>query len=297
MGKIARCYFEMEDYERAYDDFMKLTQMHAYRLKDLEYFSTTLWHLKRSKELSFLAMRMSNVNKFAPQTLITIGNCFSLQKDHEKALQFFERASELDPHLAYAHTLAGHEHVENDDTEDAMHCYREALRIDNRHYNAWYGLGTVYHRQEKHDKAKQHFEIALRIKPQSSVMRCYLGMTLKDSKMLTEALKEFDRALKIMPNNPMTKFKRAEVLMELGDFQTARDELEDLKRLVPREAFLYCTLGDVYAQLGNEKSKKLAADHYQNALQLGFKDHGGLKEKLANLFDGADDLGSDSMDQ
>lgn len=295
MGKISRCYFEMEDYEKAFENFMQFTQLHPYRLDDLEYFSTTLWHLKREKDLSFLAMRMSSVNKFSPQTLIAIGNCFSLQKDHEKALQFFEKASQLDPHLAYAYTLAGHEHVENDNTEDAMHYYREALRIDNRHYNAWYGLGTVYHRQENHEKARHHFEIALRIKPQSSVMRCYLGMTLKDGKMIHEALKEFDLALSIMPDNPMTKFKRAEVLMELGDWNSARLELEDLKRLVPREAYLYSTLGDVYAQIGSEEYKKLAADHYQAALQLGFKDHGAIKDKIAMLFES--DMDNDSMEQ
>jgi cytochrome c-type biogenesis protein CcmH/NrfG len=47
----------------------------------------------------------------------------------------------------YAHTLCGHEYFANEDFEKAMACYRAALRLDSRHYNAWYGLGTVYYRQ------------------------------------------------------------------------------------------------------------------------------------------------------
>ena len=45
--------------------------------------------------------------------------------------------------------LSGHEYSANDDFEKAMACYRSAIRIDERHYNAWYGLGNIYYRQEK----------------------------------------------------------------------------------------------------------------------------------------------------
>lgn len=78
--------------------------------------------------------------------------------------------------FTYAFTLAGHEHYANDDLEEALQCYRNAIRVDSRHYNAWYGLGTVYYRQEKYELAEYHFRRALQINPRSSVLYCYLGM-------------------------------------------------------------------------------------------------------------------------
>jgi len=39
-----------------------------------------------------------------------MGNCYSLQKDHETALKNFQRAVQLNPRFAYAHTLCGHEY-------------------------------------------------------------------------------------------------------------------------------------------------------------------------------------------
>lgn len=40
-----------------------------------------------------------------------MGNCYSLQKDHETALKNFQRAVQLNPRFAYAHTLCGHEYA------------------------------------------------------------------------------------------------------------------------------------------------------------------------------------------
>ena len=39
-----------------------------------------------------------------------MGNCYSLQKDHETALRNFQRSVQLNPRFAYAHTLCGHEY-------------------------------------------------------------------------------------------------------------------------------------------------------------------------------------------
>lgn len=52
----------------------------------------------------------------------------------------------LDPNMAYAHTLSGHEYVDIEDYEKAKRCYEYALNVDQRHYNAWYGLGRIAQR-------------------------------------------------------------------------------------------------------------------------------------------------------
>lgn len=76
-----------------------------------------------------------------------MGNFCSLQKDHESAVELFQRATQLDPTFAYAHTLAGHELFAAEDLDRSLACYRNAVRLDPRHYNAMYGLGQIYFRQ------------------------------------------------------------------------------------------------------------------------------------------------------
>ena len=173
---VGRAYAEMVNYPEARRAFEWSRSVCPHRLDGMEVYSTVLWHLKKEIELSYLAQECVSLDRLAPQTWCVLGNCFSLQKEHETALRFFQRALQLDPRCTYAHTLCGHEFFANEDFEKAMGCYRNALRLDSRHYNAWYGLGTVYYRQEKYELSEYHFRHALSINSRSSVLFCYLGM-------------------------------------------------------------------------------------------------------------------------
>lgn len=69
-------------------------------------------------------------------------------------------------------------HVALEDFENGVKCYQSALSVDSRHYNAWYGLGMVYLRQEKFEFSEHHFRVAFQINPRSSVIMSYLGTAL-----------------------------------------------------------------------------------------------------------------------
>jgi anaphase-promoting complex subunit 3 len=90
---------------------------------------------------SVLCPQVVEIDKFSPESWCVVGNSFSLRREHETAVKFFERALQLDRSFAYAHTLCGHEYVCNEDLEKAIQSFREAIFHDDRHYNAWYGLG------------------------------------------------------------------------------------------------------------------------------------------------------------
>jgi hypothetical protein len=49
---------------------------------------------------------------------------------------------------------------------------------DPRHFKSWYGLGTIYHRQQKQALAEYHFRKAIAINPYNTVLHVYLGIVL-----------------------------------------------------------------------------------------------------------------------
>ncbi len=53
--------------------------------------------------------------------------------------------SQVDPGFAYAYTLLGHEFVLTEELDRALACFRNAIRVNNRHYNAWYGNHGNHH--------------------------------------------------------------------------------------------------------------------------------------------------------
>lgn len=55
------------------------------------------------------------------------GNHYSLHAKHEKAIQYFKRATQLDRTYLSAWTLMGHEYVEIKNSHAAIEAYRKAV--------------------------------------------------------------------------------------------------------------------------------------------------------------------------
>ena len=101
-NNIARCYFELTNYPKAEGMYQKMVTQEPYRLEGLEYYSTTLWHLKKQVELCHLSNYALERNMQCPETWCILGNNYSLQMEHEMALKFFTRAIQQDAYFFYA---------------------------------------------------------------------------------------------------------------------------------------------------------------------------------------------------
>ncbi|KAG7401626.1 Cell division cycle protein 27 [Phytophthora boehmeriae] len=231
-------------------------------------------------ELSYLARQATDFDKLSREAWIVAGNCFSLQKEHDTALAFFQRAIQLDPSFTYAYTLSGHEYVANEDFEKAVNCYRHAIRTDPRHYNAWYGLGTIYYRQEKFEFAEYHFKRALEINPRSSLLHCFLGMVLHATHKFDEALDTLAVAAELQPLNPQARFQRANVLITQQRFEEALAELHIVKNFAPRESSVHFMMGKVAKKLGRTEE---AMKYFTSALYFHPKDNNLIKVAIDKI--------------
>ena len=59
----------------------------------------------------------------------------------------------MNPNFTYAYTLLGHEYVLTEEFDRAMSCFRQAIRTDSRHYNAWlvYFLKFICDKERFHE--------------------------------------------------------------------------------------------------------------------------------------------------
>lgn len=263
--QVGRAHYELSDYAEAVRAYQWARQVAPYLQSGMEYYSTALWHLKLESELMYLARDLTTLDRLSPVAWCAMGNYFSLQKDHTAAVRFFQRSLQLDDAFSYAHTLCGHEYFSNEDFDKAMVCYRTAVRIDARQYNAWFGLGQIYFRQEKYDMAEYHFRRALTINPRSSVLYSYLGMCLHRLHRHGEALSLLQAAVISDPQNPLAKFEKANVLVSEGREEEALLELGALKEAIPKEASVFFQMGKIYKKLGRLDK---AVAHFNIALDL-----------------------------
>lgn len=268
-----RAYLERGDYHEAEKEFAKSLQLEPSRVEGIaEYYSTVLWQLKKEKELASLAIRVQKVHPVSTAAWCAAGNCFSLQRDADTALQYFRRAiATARSPTAYAHTLCGHEHLGKEDFDAALASYREALHIDDRHYNAMYGIGQVLLKQEKYALAQSHFRNAVQINPRNSNLHYHLGVALAagvnnvvsnsgeensrgNRHALVSALAELETAGNLDSTNPVPRFERAKILATMQRFGDARQQLEDLRDSLPKEAEVHFELSRVCHRLGDNKS-------------------------------------------
>ncbi|KOM56340.1 hypothetical protein LR48_Vigan10g223200 [Vigna angularis] len=265
LSQVGKAYFELVDYLEADCAFSLARQITPYSLEGMDIHSTVLYHLKEDMKLSYLAQELISTDRLAPQSWCAMGNCYSLQKDHETALRSFQRAVQLNPRFAYAHTLCGHEYVALEDFENGIKSYQSALMVDSRHYKAWYGLGMLYLRQEKLEFSEHHFRMAFQINPRSSVILSYLGTALHALKRSWEALAIMEKAILADKKNPLPMYQKASILISLEKFDEALDVLEELKEGGPRESSVYALMGNIYRR---RNMHERAMFHYGVALDL-----------------------------
>ncbi|KAK3082935.1 hypothetical protein FSP39_009477, partial [Pinctada imbricata] len=250
--QMGKAYFEMADHQMAEKMFSKVRDLEPYHLEGMEIYSTTLWHLQKEVELSTLAQELS---------------------DHDK------NSPEVAPDFAYAYTLLGHEYVFTEELDKAMSCFRNAIRVDSRHYNAWYGVGMIYYKQEKFSLAEVHFRKALNINSQSSALLCHIAVVQHAQQKSDYALITLNQAIYIDPKNPLCKFHKASILFARDKHEEALKELEQLKQIIPKESLVYFLIGKVHKKLGNTH---LALMNFSWAMDLDPK---GVNNQIKEAID------------
>nr|CAI6390344.1 CBM_HP1_G0001260.mRNA.1.CDS.1 [Saccharomyces cerevisiae] len=251
--QLGKLHFEIINYDMSLKYFNRLKDLQPARVKDMEIFSTLLWHLHDKVKSSNLANGLMDTMPNKPETWCCIGNLLSLQKDHDAAIKAFEKATQLDPNFAYAYTLQGHEHSSNDSSDSAKTCYRKALACDPQHYNAYYGLGTSAMKLGQYEEALLYFEKARSINPVNVVLICCCGGSLEKLGYKEKALQYYELACHLQPTSSLSKYKMGQLLYSMTRYNVALQTFEELVKLVPDDATAHYLLGQTYRIVGRKK--------------------------------------------
>ena len=288
-NQIGKAYFEMSDHTNAKHTLDHVSKLEPCRMQGLDILSTTLWHLKLEIDLCALSQRVVSIDKLSPHAWVVVGNCFSSQKEHESTLLFSKRSMQINPFYACAYALSMYEYMYNEYLDNTTLSFRNALRIDTRHYYSWYGLGNMLHRQKKYHLATYHFQKALSTHSTPSILLCYLATSQYDNHQMHDALYALDIDINNdnatvsssdVVINPQARFQRVTTRVKLHRCHEALIELEYVKNIVPRESSVYSHMVKVCKKL-NIVDKAMRC--FLNALDLDPKDHNLIKSYVERL--------------
>eukprot|EP00357_Protocruzia_adherens_P001976 CAMPEP_0114978578 /NCGR_PEP_ID=MMETSP0216-20121206/3886_1 /TAXON_ID=223996 /ORGANISM="Protocruzia adherens, Strain Boccale" /LENGTH=544 /DNA_ID=CAMNT_0002339793 /DNA_START=121 /DNA_END=1755 /DNA_ORIENTATION=+ len=176
--QIAQASYNNQEFDTAMDHFKHISTVDPYRYENTDSYSNILYIKEDAGELSYLAYKTFNNDKYRPETCCVVGNYYSLKGEHEKAIMYFKRAIKLDRNFLSAWTLMGHEYLETKNAPAAIEAYRTAVDVNPNDYRAWYGLGQTYELYLMHNYALHYFTNAALSRPNDSRMwnalaKCY----------------------------------------------------------------------------------------------------------------------------
>ncbi|KAI6174922.1 TPR-REGION domain-containing protein [Aphelenchoides bicaudatus] len=235
--------FELSDNKRCAEVFCELRRLYPTRIEGMENYSTALWQLQDNHRLSALATELVNSHRESPITWCVVGNLLSLQKQHESAIESFERAIQMNPRFAYAYSLLGHELTGLGNVQRAQEAFRQATIHSPNDYRSLYGQGQVYYKTEEYLNAKAVLQKAVQINSRNTVLLCQLALVEHAMNNNTEAMKHLNNALKLDPNSVVCRFHKARILFDIKEYKQAEQELNELKVLSPDEAHVFLFVG------------------------------------------------------
>ncbi|KAF9111215.1 anaphase-promoting complex subunit cdc27 [Mortierella sp. AM989] len=286
--QLGKCRVEMVNFEMAENHFRRARELDPSLHRDMEMYSTCLWHLKKETMLSTLAKELKDSNHNSPQAWVALGNAYNLRRDSDQALKCFQRAVQLNDRFAYAHTLAGHEYTDLEEYDKAQAEFRMAMSIDPRHYFAWFGMGVIYDKMGKNDLALIHFREAHRLNPSSSVVLYRVGTSQEKMSRTTEALRTYEEAIVLDPSNVVARFAKAKVQVNMGQLEEALKELDGILLISPNEANVFLLQGKVFQKMGN---KELALKHFTWALTVDSKSSHTIRALIEKVDQSTDNVG------
>ena len=197
--------------------------------------------------------------------LIAKGNALEDEGTPRAALDFYDAALRLTPHLARGHLNRGNALFACGDMESALAAFCKALKIDPEYASAHFNLGNTWVRLGDVKSAQAAYQRAIALKPDFVDAEVALGALLDDLRDFEGACAHYRRALVLQPDYAQAHCNLGKSLRDLGRFDDAVVCFGKALELNPAYAEAYVNLGVVLGDLGEQRK---ALDCYRQALNL-----------------------------
>jgi len=155
--------------------------------------------------------------------------------DLDSAISHFERATELDPKFALAHSALGGCYInrvlkglgEEKDYDKAEEAFDKALALDPKLLEARMHMIFIYMSRGQKPKARAEIELLREEYPNDVGVHFTRGYLARLDADYERALRSFDRMVRLNPNERVvTSFHRARIFMYQGRYEDALHELD-----------------------------------------------------------------------
>ena len=208
----------------------------------------------------------------------TLGVVLQQLGRNEEALLPMQKAVELAPNDAQAHSNLGNTLSYLGRLDQAEASFRRALKINKNFAEAHLNLGATLHDMGRLTEAETCYRRAIQIKPGLADAHYNLGNTLKSQNRLAAAEASYRKALQLEPGLIGAYSNLGVILQALGRLDEAETTLRNALQFNPNSLEIYSNLGSTLHDMGRLDEARI---EYEKALQLK-PDHAEILSNLGN---------------
>jgi tetratricopeptide (TPR) repeat protein len=151
-----------------------------------------------------------------------IGNALAFQEQWENALREYLEAVQTDQQLAEAHYNLGVAFAARGQIDRAIGAFRETLEHNPNLYEAHFALGRCYQKLDDAGRAYIHYNMACSVRPQAAEPRYYMGLMHQSHGAHELAQRCFAEALRVEPTFISPEAQQDELLIHRNEEEVSQ---------------------------------------------------------------------------
>jgi tetratricopeptide (TPR) repeat protein len=168
-----------------------------------------------------------------PNAWNNLGILAAREGNTDLAIQYFQRALEIDPEHSIALQNLGSAYRQKKDWVQAKNALDRALALNPDDPEANYSLGMVYAQQNDTERAYQYLQKALVARPAYPEALNNLGILYLRTQRTTQAKQSFEQSIRVAPDYDQAYLNLARVYAIEGDQEKAKTVLLELLKQHP----------------------------------------------------------------
>jgi len=168
-----------------------------------------------------------------PNSWNNLGILSAREGETDLAIQFFQRALQIDPRHSIALLNLGNAYRQKKDWAQSQRALERALALNPDDPEANYSLGMVYAQQNDTDRAYDYLQKALTARPAYPEALNNLGILYLRTHRPEQAIRSFEDSIRLVPQYDQSYLNLARVFVIQGQREKAKAILLDLLKVHP----------------------------------------------------------------
>ena len=193
------------------------------------------------------------------------GVAYGNKGELDQAIQDFTKAIDLNPNDAIAYNNRGIAYGDKDDFDRAIQDYTKAIKRNSDYAEAYNNRGVAYGNKGDFDRAMQDYDKAIDLDPNDAIAYNNRGVAYRGKGKLDQAIQDYTKAIELNPQLAEAYNNRGNAYKNKGELDQAIQDYDKAIELKPDFAEAYFNRGIDYKNKGDLDR---AIQEYTKAIDL-----------------------------